>query len=119
MADEDCGNFLPPQVKPPQGYLGSLAAIKEEQLPFPPEQYRGEVPVRKGRHTSRTENKGFKVHYRYFTGLGEFFPVAPVFRQGIGVYFLNATISSKSNRFEEKTNHEGAPRRTKERGIGA
>jgi hypothetical protein len=39
--------------------------------------------------------------------------------QGIGVYFLNAKISSKSNRFEEKTNHQGAPRRTKERGIGA
>jgi hypothetical protein len=28
--------------------------------------------------------------------------------QGIGVYFLDAEIFSKSNRFEEKTNHHGA-----------
>jgi hypothetical protein len=30
--------------------------------------------------------------------------------QGTGVYFSNAKISSKSNRFEEKTNRKGAPR---------
>jgi len=39
VADKNNGNLFPPQIQPPEGHLRPLAAVKEEQFPFPPQKH--------------------------------------------------------------------------------
>jgi len=62
MRKEDNVNLLPTKIQPPQRNLGAFTAVEEEQVPFPPQQHRGEMPARKRHHPPGTENKCFQVH---------------------------------------------------------
>jgi hypothetical protein len=62
MAYKNDGDFFPPQVEPPQGDLGALAAVKQEKFPLPPQEDGGKVPVGQGHHAPGAQNKSFKIH---------------------------------------------------------
>jgi hypothetical protein len=62
VGNEDAGDLLPAEVQAAKPYLGALAAVEKEQLPFPAHENRGQSPSRQGHHPARAQHEYFEVH---------------------------------------------------------
>jgi hypothetical protein len=64
MAYKNDGYFFPPEVKPPEGDLRPLSAVKKKKFPFAAEKHGRKMTVRQGHHPPAAKDKSFKIHGR-------------------------------------------------------
>ena len=62
MGDEDVGDLLPAQVETPEGDLGGLAAIEQEQITLAAHQHRREPAAGQRHHAAGAKYEDLDIH---------------------------------------------------------